>query len=29
MQPFLMEYCKKQLHEPDEELEKILEQLDV
>ena len=25
----LMEYCKKQLHELDEELEKVLEQLDV
>ena len=25
----LMEFCKKQLHELDEELEKVLEQLDV
>ncbi|HRZ96677.1 MAG TPA: exodeoxyribonuclease VII small subunit [Paludibacter sp.] len=25
---FLMEFCKKQLHELDEELEKMLEQLD-
>jgi exodeoxyribonuclease VII small subunit len=25
----LMEYCKKQLHELDEELETVLEQLDV
>lgn len=25
---FLMDFCKKQLHELDEELEKMLEQLD-
>lgn len=25
---FLMEFCKKQLHELDEELEKMMEQLD-
>ncbi|MFZ4725777.1 MAG: exodeoxyribonuclease VII small subunit [Paludibacter sp.] len=25
----LMEFCKKQLHELDEELEKVMEQLDV